>query len=136
MKPITLCKFIIYAITLFLLSACQGDKPGKAADIPDTPDSLYTAAHIESIAFGEPRKALALLDTAEERRLLTPFEISDLRSTVYHNGFSHCSPLLKSATCAARSITTAFRTTRRPIPMRSRRTGTRKPASIPKSSSR
>ena len=89
MNPIKYSIFLISLWTAIILSACQGDKPGKAADIPDTPDSLYTAAHIESIAFSEPEKALALLDTAEERRMLAPFEISDLRSTVYHNGFSH-----------------------------------------------
>ncbi len=52
-------------------------------------DSLYSAAHIEAIAFAQPKEALALLDTAEARKLLTPFDISRLRCYVYHNGESH-----------------------------------------------
>lgn len=50
---------------------------------------MYTAAHIEKIALDQPEEALALLDEAEEKRLLSPFEISDLRCLVYHNGLSH-----------------------------------------------
>ena len=36
----------------------------------------------------EPERTLALLDTAEERLLLSPFDLSDLRCEVYHNGLS------------------------------------------------
>ena len=70
----------------FLFSACH---TGHSDAEPDGRDSLYTAGYIQHIAFDEPRRALALLDTAETKRLLTPFEISDLRSMVYHNGLSH-----------------------------------------------
>lgn len=69
-----------------LLCSCRTDLPDAATD---GPDSLYTAAHIEKIALDQPEEALALLDEAEEKRLLSPFEISDLRCLVYHNGLSH-----------------------------------------------
>ena len=49
---------------------------------------MYTVGYIEEISFEEPEKALALLDTAEERRLLTPFDINGLRCLVNHNGLS------------------------------------------------
>ena len=71
---------------VFLFSACH---PGHSGIEAVGRDSVYTAKYIQQIAFDEPEKALALLDTAEERRLLTPFEISDLRCMVYHNGLSH-----------------------------------------------
>ena len=69
-----------------LLCSCRTDLPDAATD---GPDSLYTAAHIEKIALDQPEEALALLDEAEEKRLLSPFEINDLRCLVYHNGLSH-----------------------------------------------
>ena len=67
-------------------SACHAGHSG-----PETSrrDSVYTAEYIQKIAFDEPEKAFALLDTAETNKLLTPFDISDLRCLVYHNGLSH-----------------------------------------------
>lgn len=73
-------------LTAILLSACVSDPyRGKETGW----DSLYTAGHIQQIAFVRPDEALALLDTAEDRRLLSPFDINDLRCFVYHNGLSH-----------------------------------------------
>ena len=69
----------------FLLSACR---PGHSRPETSGQDSVYTAEYIEKISFEEPEKALALLDTAEERRLLTPFDINGLRCLVNHNGLS------------------------------------------------
>lgn len=71
---------------VLLLSACHA---GHSDPATDGRDSVYTADYIQQIAFDEPEKALALLDTAEERRLLPPFDINDLRCMVYHNGLSH-----------------------------------------------
>ena len=82
-------KYPILLVSLwaaFLFSACHAGHSG-----PETSgrDSVYTAEYIQKIAFDEPEKALALLDTAEAKKLLTPFDISDLRCLVYHNGLSH-----------------------------------------------
>lgn len=77
---------IILFAAVCLFSACH---TRHSAPKSNGRDSLYTTEHIKKIAFIEPEKALALLDTAEKRQLLTPFDISDLRSLVYHNGLSH-----------------------------------------------
>ena len=78
--------FLASLWTVFLLSACH---TGHTNPATDGRDSLYTAGYIQRIAFDEPERALTLLDTAEERRLLSPFDLSDLRCLVYHNGLSH-----------------------------------------------
>ena len=69
----------------FLFSACHD---GHSRSATGGRDSVYTVGYIEEISFEEPEKALALLDTAEERRLLTPFDINGLRCLVNHNGLS------------------------------------------------
>lgn len=79
--------FVICILLMaFVFSACtsgfeQGAKPER--------DSLYTVEHIQNIAFVRPDEALALLDTAESRRLFSPFDVNVLRCFVYHNGLSH-----------------------------------------------
>lgn len=81
-------KYSILLISLWmtiLLSACR---PGHSRPETSGQDSVYTSGYIEKISFEEPEKALALLDTAEERRLLTPFDINGLRCLVNHNGLS------------------------------------------------
>ena len=77
---ITVCLWVA-----FLLSACH---TGHSRLETSGRDSVYTSEYIEKISFEEPEKALALLDTAEERRLLTPFEVNGLRCFVNHNGLS------------------------------------------------
>lgn len=76
---------IILLAVVFLLAACHAGHSNPAAD---GRDSVYTTGYIEKISFEEPEKALALLDTAEERRLFTPFETNLLRCLVNHNGLS------------------------------------------------
>ena len=81
-------KYSILLISLWmaiLLSACHS---GHSDPATGGRDSLYTAGYIEKISFEEPEKALALLDTAEERRLFSPFETNMLRCLVNHNGLS------------------------------------------------
>ena len=81
-------KYSILLISLwaaFLLSVCH---PGHSRPETSGQDSVYTAGYIEKISFEEPEKALALLDTAEERRLFSPFETNMLRCLVNHNGLS------------------------------------------------
>ncbi len=62
---ITVCLWVA-----FLLSACH---TGHSRLETSGKDSVYTSKYIEGISFEEPEKALALLDTAEERGLLTTF---------------------------------------------------------------
>ena len=76
---------IILLLAACLLTACHAGHSGPDAD---GRDSVYTAGYIEGISFEKPEEALALLDTAEERRLFTPFETNLLRCLVNHNGLS------------------------------------------------
>ena len=77
--------FLVSLWAVLLLSACHS---GHSDPATGGRDSVYTAEYIEKISFEEPEKALALLDTAEEKRLFTPFETNMLRCLVNHNGFS------------------------------------------------
>lgn len=76
---------IILLLAACLLTACHAGHSGPPSD---GCDSVYTTGYIEKISFEEPQRALALLDTAEERRLFTPFEANLLRCLVNHNGLS------------------------------------------------
>ena len=76
---------IILLLAACLLTACHAGHSGPDAD---GRDSVYTAGYIEGISFEKPEEALAMLDTAEERRLFTPFEANLLRCLVNHNGLS------------------------------------------------
>ena len=71
-------------IAVFLCS-CTAD---RNPDAPKSADPRFTSQHIQDIALTQPEEALALLDTAEALQLLSPFDISDLRCLVYHNGLS------------------------------------------------
>lgn len=79
----------LYIITAIILSLffC-GCGHGNGGTTHADADSTYTVGYIRKIAAAEPEWALALLDTAEERKLLSPFDVNDLRCEVYHNGLS------------------------------------------------
>lgn len=53
---------------------------------PDVADSIYSAEYINNITIDYPERALALLDTAEQKKLLSEFDIAHLRCLAYHNG--------------------------------------------------
>lgn len=53
-----------------------------------TVDSRFNASYIANIGITESEKALALIDTAEQKELMTDFEINRLRAVVYYNGLS------------------------------------------------
>lgn len=55
---------------------------------PDVADSIYSVEHLNSITIDNPERALALLDTAEQKNLLSKFDIARLRCLAYHNGLS------------------------------------------------
>ena len=80
---------IILCAAVFLLAACHAGHSGPDAD---GCDSVYTAGYIEGISFEELEKALALLDTAEERRLFTPFETNVHPRQFYRRGITNHVP--------------------------------------------
>ena len=76
---------IICVLTLSLLTFTYGC---GSKETKDTDDSVFTVPYIVNIGITEPERALALIDTAEQRGLMNDFDINRLRAVVYHNGLS------------------------------------------------
>ena len=72
---------IFILMTVSMTSGC-----GSNDSRPDVVDSIYSVEYIYSITIGNPERALALLDTAEQKKLLSEFDIAHLRCLAYHNG--------------------------------------------------
>lgn len=69
---------------MIVLAGCSrnsGDSPTVAAD------SIYSIEHINHICPTQPERALALLDTAEQRGYLSPIDIDGMRAMIYQNAF-------------------------------------------------
>lgn len=60
-------------------------------------DSIYHVARIQDMTITRPHEVLALLDTAEQKSLMTPFDINRLRCLAYHNGLSNYKRALRYA---------------------------------------
>ena len=74
---------IFILLTMSMTSGC-----GSGESRHDVADSIYSAEYIYSITIDNPERALALLDTVEQKNLLSKFDISRLRCLAYHNGLS------------------------------------------------
>ena len=72
---------IFILLTVSMTSGC-----GSGESRPETADSIYSAEYINNITIDYPERALALLDTAEQKKLLSEFDIAHLRCLAYHNG--------------------------------------------------
>lgn len=68
---------------MLLTSGC-----GSGESRPEAADSIYSAEYIYGITLDNPERALALLDTVEQKNLLSKFDIARLRCLTYHNGLS------------------------------------------------
>ncbi len=66
-----------------IMAACStnGQRPRKG----QTSDDLYTYEHVKKISVTQPKRALRLLRTAEERKLMPELDINVLRGMVYYN---------------------------------------------------
>lgn len=51
------------------------------------PDSAFNFQYIKSISFSEPERALRILEQAEEEKRIPQYQVNNLRSCVYQNGF-------------------------------------------------
>ncbi|MBP3889791.1 MAG: hypothetical protein J6D01_01125, partial [Muribaculaceae bacterium] len=80
-------KRILYWIVLMcgIMAACQPDGSERGEGSASV---ALTVPHIQSLTISDPRKALALLDTAESAAVLSPYEIAALRGLAFHNGLS------------------------------------------------
>lgn len=78
---------LIYFTWIYILSAMLLTSGcGSGESRPETADSIYSAEYINNITIDYPERALALLDTAEQKKLLSEFDITHLRCLAYHNG--------------------------------------------------
>lgn len=66
-----------------ITSGCGSDESR-----PAVADSIYSVEYLNSITIDNPERALALLDTAEQKKLMSEFDIARLRCLAYHNGLS------------------------------------------------
>lgn len=74
---------IFILLTVSMTSGCGSGESRSEAD-----DSIYSVEYLNSISIDNPERALALLDTAEQKKLLSEFDIARLRCLAYHNGLS------------------------------------------------
>ena len=76
---------IIAIYALSLLTACSDRRAtGASKGI----DSTLTGEYVSKISLQEPERALALIDTMEMKKTVSPYIINYLRFAVYYNGFS------------------------------------------------
>lgn len=81
--------FLIYLTWIFILPAMLLTPGcGSGESRPDVADSIYSVEYLNSISIDNPERALAILDTAEQKKLMSEFDIARLRCLAYHNGLS------------------------------------------------
>lgn len=77
---------ITYILIIIAFESCtNGYQCGKNGE----GDSIYTVAHIQDMIITQPHEVLKLLDTAEQKKLMSSFDIKRLRCLAYHNGLSN-----------------------------------------------
>ena len=74
---------ISIAAAMCVFTSCNG-----SSENPESSDSLYTAEYISNICRTQPQRALELLDTAEQRGLMTPTNANGMRALIYNNGLN------------------------------------------------
>lgn len=82
-------RILLYIIGIFiLLSLTMASGCDSNDSRPDVSDSIYSAEYLNSITIDNPERALAILDTAERKKLMSEFDIARFRGMAYHNGLS------------------------------------------------
>ena len=87
---------IIYFIAVVFLTSC-GNKASRTSYSSPSTDSIYTIEYIKHICVSQPARALALLDTIEERKLLKMTDVNGLRAVIYQNGLGQTNVAMKYA---------------------------------------
>lgn len=87
---------IIYFIAVVFLASC-GNKASRTSYSSRSNDSIYTIEYIKHICVSQPARALALLDTIEERKLLKMTDVNGLRAVIYQNGLGQTNVAMKYA---------------------------------------
>lgn len=81
-------KKFIYILMLLMVPLLTITYGCGSEEKKGTPDSVFSISYIANIGITEPERALALIDTAEQRGLMNDFDLNRLRAVVYHNGLS------------------------------------------------
>ena len=76
---------ILHALLLSLI-LCACTQSGVTGSNSRGEDSIYSAEYINRICRTQPRHALGLLDTAEQRNMRSPADINGMRAMVYNDG--------------------------------------------------
>ena len=79
-------KNVILNALLLSLILCACTQSGVTGSNSRGEDSIYSAEYINRICRTQPRHALGLLDTAEQRNMLSPADINGMRAMVYNDG--------------------------------------------------
>lgn len=87
---------IIYFIAVVFLTSC-GNKASRTSYSSRSNDSINTIEYIKHICVSQPARALALLDTIEERKLLKMTDVNGLRAVIYQNGLGQTNVAMKYA---------------------------------------
>lgn len=80
MKPFS--KFLLMMMVV-VMAACSNN--GQAPRNGQASDDKYTYDYVKKISVTQPKKALQLLRTAEERKMMPDLDINVLRGIVYYN---------------------------------------------------
>lgn len=83
MRKFLVASIIVLAIfPLYVFTSC-----GDSSKDDAIADSCYTIPFISQLSYTQPQRALELLDTAEQRRLLPAADINGIRALIYNNVF-------------------------------------------------
>ena len=84
---------LTFIVALGIVSC--GNNTSRSTDMTDANDSIYTIEYINQICYLHPERALELLDTMEQRKLLGQNDINGLRAVIYQNGLDQSNVALK-----------------------------------------
>ena len=80
--PIKIALFLMALLSVMV--ACTSKYASPRATQTNT-DKRYSYEYVKKISVTQPKKALQMLQHAEEHKLMSPLDINILRSTVYYN---------------------------------------------------
>lgn len=75
-------------IILCILAAMMLPECSDSRSESDAKDDSELVFDIQQMTIAEPERALAMLDSAEQKGIIKPFHIDYLRCLAYHNGLS------------------------------------------------
>lgn len=75
--------YSVICLAAYLLLAWQCTPQKQKSDISLSADSIYTYKYITHIHITEPQRALALVDEAEKKNLMSDFRADNMRSIIY-----------------------------------------------------